>query len=124
MLLLITGNYRHLRKSKNIASINVNVIVEKPSYSFQPIRWKYSGKYSNRRDADEGKNKRLYGVRFIKNVYSARWIKTTDIKKALDELYASETFQRLNDPACGLYYESDVYVFSYLQNEIEQGVLK
>ena len=47
-----------------------------------------------------------------------------DIKKALDELYASETFQRLNDPACGLYYESAVYVFSYLQNEIEGGVAK
>lgn len=47
-----------------------------------------------------------------------------DIKKALDELYASETFSRLNDPACGLYYESAVYVFSYLQNEIESGVVK
>lgn len=47
-----------------------------------------------------------------------------DIKKALDELYASETFSRLNDPACGLYYESAVYVFSYLQNEIENGVVK
>ena len=47
-----------------------------------------------------------------------------DIKKALDELYASETFQRLNDPTCGLYYESAVYVFSYLQNEIESGVAK
>lgn len=47
-----------------------------------------------------------------------------DIKKALDKLYASETFQRLNDPTCGLYYESAVYVFSYLQNEIEGGVAK
>lgn len=47
-----------------------------------------------------------------------------DIKKALDELYASETFQRLNDPTCGLYYESAVYVFSYMQNEIEGGVVK
>lgn len=47
-----------------------------------------------------------------------------DIKKSLDELYASETFQRLNDPACGLYYESAVYVFSYLQNEIESGVAR
>lgn len=47
-----------------------------------------------------------------------------DIKKALDELYSSETFDRLNDPACGLYYESAVYVFSYLQNEIETGVVK
>ena len=47
-----------------------------------------------------------------------------DIKKALDELYSSETFKRLNDPVCGLYYESAVYVFSYLQNEIENGVVK
>ena len=47
-----------------------------------------------------------------------------DIKKALDEVYSSETFKRLNDPQCGLYYESAVYVFSYLQNEIETGVVK
>ena len=47
-----------------------------------------------------------------------------DIKKALDELYSSETYARLNEPACGLYYESAVYVFSYLQIEIETGVVK
>ena len=47
-----------------------------------------------------------------------------DIKKALDEVYYSETFKRLNYPQCGLYYESAVYVFSYLQNEIETGVVK
>lgn len=45
-------------------------------------------------------------------------------KNSLDELYSSETFKRLNDPACGLYYESPVYVFSYLQNEIESGIVK
>lgn len=44
-----------------------------------------------------------------------------DIIKALDELYSSETYSRLNDPACGLYYESPVYVFSYLQKELETG---
>lgn len=44
-----------------------------------------------------------------------------DIVKALDELYSSETYLRLNDPACGLYYESSVYVFSYLQKELETG---
>lgn len=44
-----------------------------------------------------------------------------DIVKALDELYSSETYSRLNDPACGLYYESPVYVFSYLQKELETG---
>ena len=47
-----------------------------------------------------------------------------DIKTALDELYSSETYERLCDPKCGLYYESPVYVFSYLQNEIETGVVK
>ncbi len=45
-----------------------------------------------------------------------------DIKKALDQLYSSETYKRLNDPACGLYYEGAVYVFQYLQNEIETGI--
>ena len=47
-----------------------------------------------------------------------------DIKKALDELFSSETYRRLCNPQCGLYYESAVYVFSYLQNEIETGVVK
>jgi hypothetical protein len=35
--------------------------------------------------------------------------------------FSSETYKRLCDPNCGLYYESAVYVFSYLQNEIETG---
>ena len=47
-----------------------------------------------------------------------------DMKKALDELYYSETYKRLCNPACGLYYEGAVYVFSYLENEIETGVVK
>ena len=46
-----------------------------------------------------------------------------DMKRALDELYTSETFDRLTDPECGLYYESPVYVFSFLQSEIETGKL-
>lgn len=47
-----------------------------------------------------------------------------DMKHALDELYSSETYKRLNDPETGLYYESAVYVFSYLKNEIETGIVK
>ena len=46
------------------------------------------------------------------------------MKRALDELFSSETYKRLCDPDCGLYYESAVYVFSYLQNEIETGEVK
>lgn len=43
------------------------------------------------------------------------------MRQALDELYFSETFRLICDPATGLYYESPVYVFSYLENEIERG---
>lgn len=44
-----------------------------------------------------------------------------DIRRALDELYASTTFSKLNDPACGLYYQGAVYIFQYLKSEIETG---
>lgn len=44
-----------------------------------------------------------------------------DIRHALDELYRSATFAKLNDPACGLYYQGTVYVFQYLKSEIETG---
>lgn len=47
-----------------------------------------------------------------------------DMKRALDELYASETYKKLCDPQCGLYYQGAVYVFSFLKNEIETGVIK
>ena len=46
-----------------------------------------------------------------------------DMKKALDELYSSETYKRLCEPACGLYYEGAVYVFSFLENETSLGLL-
>lgn len=47
-----------------------------------------------------------------------------DIKKALDEWYTSETFKRVCNTQTGLYYEGAVYVFSYLENEIETGIIK
>ncbi len=47
-----------------------------------------------------------------------------DIKTALDEWYTSETFKRVCNPQTGLYYEGAVYVFSYLENEIETGIIK
>lgn len=37
----------------------------------------------------------------------------------LDERYRSKTFEKVNDPACGLYYQGAVYVFQFLKNEIE-----
>ena len=44
-----------------------------------------------------------------------------DIRRALDELYASATFTKLNDPECGLYYQGAVYIFQYLKSGIETG---
>lgn len=47
-----------------------------------------------------------------------------EMGKSLDELYSSQIYSRLCDPDCGLYYESAVYVFSFLKNEIETGVVQ
>ncbi len=43
------------------------------------------------------------------------------IRRALDELYSSVTFQKLNDPECGLYFQGAVYIFQFLKSEIETG---
>lgn len=43
------------------------------------------------------------------------------LHQALDRLYSSLTFKKLNDPSTGLYYEGAVYVFSYLKDEMELG---
>ncbi|MDE6040753.1 MAG: hypothetical protein K2F99_04165 [Muribaculaceae bacterium] len=44
-----------------------------------------------------------------------------DLLHALDELYSSATFAKLNDPECGLYYQGAVYIFQFLKSEIETG---
>lgn len=42
-------------------------------------------------------------------------------QEAIDVLYTSETFERLQDDATGLYYQSSGYVYSFLQNEIKNA---
>ena len=44
-----------------------------------------------------------------------------DIRHALDELYSSTTFAKLNEPECGRYYQRAVYIFQFLTSEIETG---
>lgn len=44
-----------------------------------------------------------------------------DIRRALDELYFSTTFAKLNEPEYGLYYQGAVYIFQFLKSEIETG---
>ena len=40
-------------------------------------------------------------------------------EEAIDVLYTSETFDRLQDDATGLYSQSPGYVYSFLQNELK-----
>lgn len=44
-----------------------------------------------------------------------------DMKRSFDELYTSQTYERLNDPDCCLYSQGAVYIFQFLKNEIETG---
>jgi hypothetical protein len=43
-------------------------------------------------------------------------------EKAIDVLYTSKTFDRLQDDTTGLYYQSPGYVYSFLQNELTQTI--
>lgn len=47
-----------------------------------------------------------------------------DMRQALDELYASETYRKLCDKETGMYFQGAVYVFSFLKNEIENGAIR
>lgn len=44
-----------------------------------------------------------------------------DIEKALDVVYSSEIFQKLSDPATGLFKEGPAYIYSYLKDELGKG---
>ena len=43
------------------------------------------------------------------------------LAEALDILYNSETYEKLQDSRTGLYFQSPVYVFDFLVRELEQG---
>jgi len=46
-----------------------------------------------------------------------------DILTALDVLYNSETYSKLENPDTGMYLESPVYVYDMLSEEIKKGRL-
>lgn len=43
------------------------------------------------------------------------------ISDALDTIYNSETFSKLSEPRTGLYFQSSLYVYSFLKNEYDTG---
>lgn len=45
------------------------------------------------------------------------------MQEALDTLYGSETYTKLCNPETGLYFQSSMYVFSYLKHELETGII-
>ena len=59
------------------------------------------------------------------SVELADWLMDTynySAAEALDVLYTSETYDRLQDSSTGFYYQSLGYVASFLQNEVERAV--
>jgi len=59
----------------------------------------------------------------MKNMTSLNSILVDDYhytpEEAIDVLYTSETFERLQRDATGLYYQSPGYVYSFLENELK-----
>lgn len=45
------------------------------------------------------------------------------VSESLDTLYNSETYAKLTDAATGLYFQSTLYVYSFLKNELATGKL-
>lgn len=45
----------------------------------------------------------------------------SSLEDAMDTLYNSDTFSRLEDSSTGLYYQSPGYVYSYLNKELSTG---
>ena len=41
------------------------------------------------------------------------------VSEALDTLYTSDTYAKLCDPRTGLYFQSSLYVYLFLKNEIK-----
>lgn len=46
------------------------------------------------------------------------------LSKALDVLYESETYSKICNPDTGLYFQSNLYLYSFLKNEIDTGIMK
>lgn len=47
--------------------------------------------------------------------------KSLDMQNALSEVLNSETYQSLSDDNTHLYYQSPLYVYSFLENELKTG---
>lgn len=46
-----------------------------------------------------------------------------DLQTALSTLYESDTYTKISDPSTGLYFQGSRYVYTYLQNELQNGMV-
>lgn len=46
------------------------------------------------------------------------------ITEALDSLYNSDTYEKLCNPNTGLYFQSSLYIYSFLKEELTTGKIK
>ena len=46
-----------------------------------------------------------------------------DYKEAMGVLYDSDLYAKLSDPSTGLYFQSSLYVYSFLKSELQKGIL-
>ncbi len=62
---------------------------------------------------------------YVASELAAMLVESRDMtfEQALDTLLTSETYQKLSNPETGLYYQSPLYVYDYLQNELLTGKL-
>ncbi len=49
--------------------------------------------------------------------------KHVSMSEALDAIFLSETYAKLQNPDTGLYFQSPVYVYDVLQQEMKRGKL-
>lgn len=45
------------------------------------------------------------------------------IEKAFEVLYDSETYSKICNPKTGLYFQGSLYVYSFLKNEVNTGIM-
>lgn len=107
-----------------------NMRVEKPDLQrSKPFKDFGQGFYlsDNYKQAEDLAIVKVEQIKMMKDeltVELADWLMSTygySPSEALDVLYTSETFERLQDTATGFYFQSVGYVSSFLKNEVENA---
>ena len=72
--------------------------------------------YNSFKYQKEGAAKDL--VKFLMKDYNLTLV------EAIERLYESETYAKICNPKTGLYFQGSIYLYSFLKNEIDTGVMQ